>query len=367
MRKTKVLNIVATGRLSGAEKVIADICTNLSPEFEAYAICAGEELKNYYEEKGIKTFIADISKLNPSEIGKIKKIIKDENIDIVHAHDVKPSIAGYLAARSLKVPVISHIHVNYLWMKDNKIMTLIDRYFRNKYRLSIACSELVRDYYLENNSKVQPQSVLYLDNAFNFSEFEKVNIVDKDKFKDQLNVNKDKYIFGFLGRLIAVKGADLLIKSFANIASKNDDAMLMIVGDGEERSKLEELVKQLNIEDKVYFAGYQKNVYDYMNIFDCFILPSIREGLPIAVLEAMAMKKPVISTPVAGLAKLIKNKQNGIMLTKRTEDELTESMTMLYENRQLGVEIGENAHNYLIENYNIKAYINRLEEIYKSI
>ncbi|MBK1810278.1 glycosyltransferase family 4 protein [Clostridium sp. YIM B02505] len=367
MSKINILHVVATGRLSGAEKVIADISTNLNENYQCYAVCSGEELKKYYEEKGIKSFIININKLNPFEINKLSKLIKEYNIDLVHGHDVKPSIASYIAAKRHGVPMISHIHVTYTWMKTNKIMKSIDAYFRNRYDLSIACSELVKDYYEENNTSADRDKIVYLDNAFNFNEFNKVVVSDKSEFKKKLGINEEKFIFGFLGRLIAVKGADLLIKSFSVVAKTNENAQLLIVGDGDEREQLEELTKQLNLEDRVIFAGYQKNVYDYMNIFDCFVLPSVREGLPIAVLEAMAMKKLVISTPVAGLAKLIKNGENGIMISERSEEELVNSMLYIYDNADIRSSIESNAYNYLKENYNIDDYVKNLEKYYQKV
>lgn len=367
MTASRVLHIVATGRLSGAEKVVSDICTNLSEDFQSIAVCAGEELKEYYDGKNIETYVIDISRLSINEIRKLKQLIKDKRIDIVHSHDVKASIAGYLAAKAFKVPVVSHIHVTYLWMKKLGPLKIIDQYFRNKYTKSLACSEMVRDFYLEHNKKALQGKIEYLDNAFNFNEFNKIEPKDKESFKQQLGIDKDAYIYGYLGRLLEVKGADLMIDSFYDIQNKVDNSILLIVGDGPEREKLEAKVKEYGIENKVIFAGYQKNVYDYMNAFDCFILPSIREGLPIAVLEAMAMRKPVLSTPVAGLKKLMKNEFNGLVLRERSRKDLSEAMIKINEDKELSKNIAENAYKHLDENYNINTYVRKVERLYKDV
>jgi glycosyltransferase involved in cell wall biosynthesis len=358
---------VATGRLSGAEKVVSDICTNLNSEFTPVVVCSGEELSNYYMDKGIKSEIIDISKLSIFEIKKLKKLIIKENINLIHAHDVKASIAAYLAGSSLRIPVVSHIHVTYLWMKKLSPLKFIDKYFRNKYNVSLACSELVRDFYLENNNKIDKDKIIFLDNAFNFNEFNKISPRDAKEFKRELNIEGDIFVYGYLGRLLEVKGADLMIDSFYQIQKKLDKVMLLIVGDGPEREKLQSLVDGYGINDKVIFTGYRKNVYDYMNIFNCFILPSVREGLPIAVLEAMAMRKPVITTPVAGLKKLIKNGFNGIMLEQRTKEKLYEAMVDINVNRDLGNSISENAYNYLYEHYHIDRYVRNVENLYRHV
>lgn len=367
MKSYKVLHVVATNTLSGAEKVVSDICTNLDKRYIPIIICAGDPLKSYFEERGLKVYVADLSKLNPLEIMKVRNVIDKEEIDIVHGHDVKPTIGGYLASRKRKIPVISHIHVTYLWMQKDGFLKKIDEYFRKKYSLSIACSEIVRDYYLEYNKSVDPNKVIYMDNSFNFIEFDKVKITDKDEFKKKLGIDNKTYIYGYLGRLIKIKGADLMIESFNKIKDNVKDSVLLIVGDGDEKENFEKLAKDLGIEDRVIFAGFQKDVYNYMNVFDSFILPSVREGLPIAVLEAMAMKKPVISTPVAGLKKLIKNDYNGIILNERTSEQLSESMIKVYNDKEFSRQLGENEYNFIYENYNIEKYVRKIEDIYGKI
>jgi glycosyltransferase involved in cell wall biosynthesis len=226
---------------------------------------------------------------------------------------------------------------------------------------------MVRDFYLENNNKIDKDKIIFLDNAFNFNEFNKISPRDAKEFKRELNIEGDIFVYGYLGRLLEVKGADLMIDSFYQIQKKLDKVMLLIVGDGPEREKLQSLVDGYGINDKVIFTGYRKNVYDYMNIFNCFILPSVREGLPIAVLEAMAMRKPVITTPVAGLKKLIKNGFNGIMLEQRTKEKLYEAMVDINVNRDLGNSISENAYNYLYEHYHIDRYVRNVENLYRHV
>ena len=367
MKVKKILHIVATNKLSGAEKVVSDICTNLDNNYTPIVICAGDPLRKYYEEKGIKVYCADISGLKLSEIKKIRKVVEFENIDIIHGHDVKASIGGYLAGRSRGIPVVSHMHTPYEWMKGRSPLKYIDRFFRKKYALSIACSKEVKSYYIAHNNSVDAEKVIYMDNSFNFNEFNKYKIADKDEFKSKLNIKDSIYVFGFLGRLLEIKGADLMIEAFNEIKNKAADSVLLIVGDGEEREHLENLVKQFNIEDRVIFAGYQKNVYDYMNVFDCFILPSVREGLPMAVLEAMAMKKPVISTPVSGLKNLITQEYNGLILDERTKKKLADAMLRMYSDKDMADKIAENAYSYILDKYNINKYMQQLQEIYNKI
>lgn len=359
----KVLHIVATGRLSGAEKVVYDICSNLDKDkYEVLIICAGDELKNYYEERGLRSAVIDISRLNPMEILKLRSLLKKEKFDLIHAHDVKASIAAAVASEKLSIPVISHIHGNYTWLESNPVMKCIDKHFRKKYNLSIACSDNVAEYYKKYNKDSFPMKVML--NAFNFSEFSKTHIVDNKIMREKLNIDAQDYVIGYMGRIIKLKGVDLLINAFRSVAHKYDKVKLLIVGEGEERQYCEKLVSGLSLQDKVIFAGYQKDKYDYLNIFDCFIMQSEIEGIPIVLLEAMAMKKPVITTPVGGIPEVVRDDFNGLYINKRDSETISALLEKLMDHEEMSRSLAENAYEYLLKNLNVKDYILKLEKIY---
>lgn len=366
-RKKRILHVVATGTLSGAEKVVSDLCTNLNRDnFDIVTVVAGEKLKEYYEAKGLKSYIIDLSSLNPMEILKLKKLVKSEKIDIIHGHDVKASIASSLAAKG-KIPVISHLHGNYLWMGKNPVMTSIDKHFRKKYNLSIACSDMVEQFYKEHNKSFDKNKMIVMGNAFNFEEFSKINLQNEESFKESNNIPKDKYIFGFVGRLINLKGVDFIIRAFAKLSKENHQAILVIVGEGEEKENLINLSLELGIADKVFFMGYRLDVYDFMNIFDSFIVASEIEGIPMVILEAMAMKKLVMSTPVGGIPEVIKDGITGILFKDRSENYIYKAMDFALKNKEETESIGLNASKFLKENRNLIDYINNLENIYDNL
>ncbi|MCM0650581.1 glycosyltransferase [Clostridium swellfunianum] len=363
--RINVLHIVANGKLSGAEKVVSDICTNIDTEmFHPLVVCTQGELVEHFKSRHVDCFNADVNKM---EISKLRSILVANKVHIIHAHDVKASIAGYLASINLKIPVISHIHSSYPWMKTKSPLKYIDRFFRNKYTLSIACSQKAAEYYFEYNKSLDKSKMIVKGNMFNFRELAQVKLQDEKEMKRKFFIDSDTYVFGYLGRLLESKGVDLLIESFYNFSLKNDKAVLLIVGDGEYMDKLKDLVSNYKLEDKVIFAGYQKDVYSYLNVFDSFILPSRYEGLPISVLEAMAMERVVISTPTAGVPEVIDNNYSGILLKERSMECLLEAMEYVYFNRDKAEEMGKNAKAFLFEHRNIKNYIVDLQKLYAKI
>jgi glycosyltransferase involved in cell wall biosynthesis len=364
----KILHLLSTKTLNGAEKVALDICTNLDKNiFNLITVCAGDEVGGYFEKEAIETFIIDIAKLNIIGIIMLRRIIKNKSINLIHAHDVRASMAAKVASINLDIRVISHIHVEYEWLKYNSMLKIIDKLFRNKYDLSLACSDKVKEFYCHYNSKCNIEKIIELPNSLNFSEFNKTHITCNVDFKNINNIPNDKYVFGYIGRLINVKGIDLLIESFSLFHEKYSDSILIIVGTGEEKQKLMNLASKYNLSTEIYFMGYRKDVYNWLNIFDSFILPSKREGLPLTILEAMAMKKIVISTKVGGIPELIRNNYNGILIDDRNPQSLLESMKYVYENTNEVCEMQENAYKHLLSNYSINNYINNLQEVYKRL
>ena len=361
-----VLHLVANGKLSGAEKVVSDICTNLDKnKYKPIGVCTGGSLKGYYEKKGIQTEVADISSLNPREILKLRKIIKHNEVKLVHAHDVKASIASALAVYGLKIPVISHLHTNYDWLKKQGTLKAMDGFFRRKYALSIACSEKVADFYKKYNKSFDTSKMISMGNKFNFKEFDGIQIENKNSFKQQLGIDKEEFIFGYVGRLEDEKGVALLVDSFYVFNKKHSDAMLVLVGDGRERQRVEAQIREYGMENKVRLMGHQSNVYNYINIYDAFVLPSKREGLPIAILETMAMGKVIISTPTdGGIPEVIKNYETGIIMKERKVECMVEAMEYVYLNRKVAEDMGKKGREFLVDNFNIIGYVKELEDVY---
>jgi len=165
----------------------------------------------------------------------------------------------------------------------------------------------------------------------------KVKKEDIEKIKKEFNLNG--VIITFVGRLIAVKGVDLLIKAVKDIKHKIN---VLIVGDGPERENLENMIKNLGLNRKVIFAGWRTDIPAILRATDIFVLPSYSEGLPIALLEAMAAGKACVVTDI-GLP--VKNGENAIVIKPGNVAELKEALEYLIENKELREKLGKNAKN----------------------
>jgi glycosyltransferase involved in cell wall biosynthesis len=171
----------------------------------------------------------------------------------------------------------------------------------------------------------------------------------------------------FVGRLHPIKGVRYLILAMNKVHEKKPEARLILVGDGEEREMLEALSIQLGIQKYIQFVGElpHEKVQTFMHQADVFVLPSLSEGLPNVILEAMACGLPIVATRVGGIPDLIKNGVHGYLVEAKKPDEIAEKILILLQNDQLRNEISQTN---LAE---VKAYaweniIDQLEYIYKN-
>jgi glycosyltransferase involved in cell wall biosynthesis len=151
-----------------------------------------------------------------------------------------------------------------------------------------------------------------IDNGIALERFEKP--VETKKMKNQLGFEEKTRIIGTIGSLVVEKGHIYLLEAARQILDVVKDLKFLVIGDGPLRKPLEEKSEELGIKKHVIFMGQRKDIPELLMAMDIFVLPSIKEGLPIALLEAMAAKRPVIATRVGAISKVIENKDIGILV-----------------------------------------------------
>ncbi len=176
-----------------------------------------------------------------------------------------------------------------------------------------------------------------------------------------------------IGRLVEKKGFPYLIKTCKILVDKNIDFQCIIVGDGPQKSYLKQLIKKNNLSKIVTLAGviFQENIINYLTKTDIFVLPCIQgkdndmDGIPVALMEAMAMKIPTISTCISGIPELIKNMETGLLVPPKNELALANGIKILTENIELRRKLGEAGRKCVIENYEINKNTDMVINIYR--
>jgi glycosyltransferase involved in cell wall biosynthesis len=175
------------------------------------------------------------------------------------------------------------------------------------------------------------------------------NGIDSEQFANgtprlrELPGFNDKIIVGFVGRLAPEKGLPNLIQAVGEILRTRSDLVLALVGEGPAKIKLQSLVSQLGLEKSVFFLGQRSDLANVYASFDLFVLPSLFEAMPMAVLEAMAAGKPVIASRIGGVPRMLSHQESGILVEPGDVRGLTDALAQLLQQPKLASQLGRRA------------------------
>lgn len=362
----KCLHIVPMNKLSGAERMALTICKNMR-RYKPIVVCGGNDLKSIFEENKIKSYSLSFSNKDIFKTAiKLKDIVKENNIKILHAHDNIASIIAYLIKRffNLEINIVSHIHSCYPWLNKKSFNKFIDKSIRKKYDYNIACGKGVYDFYKKSVDYIDEEKIMILSNTIDTKEVKEFDLSESLKVREEFNIPDNKVILGFVGRICNIKGLIPFIKELAKHKEEFDDCRVLLIGSGDEEETIKKLVIELELEEIVIMTGFQKDTYRFYPIIDIFFLPSLYEGLPMVLLEAMAFKKAIISMNVGSISDVIEDKRTGLLIKSNEFDEFVNSLIRLKDNKNLQLKLGNNGLEYVERKLDINSYIINLEECY---
>ena len=228
---------------------------------------------------------------------ELKRVLKEGNYKIVHSHINTLSVFSLCAAFAAKVPVrIAHSHstTNPSEKKKN-LLKLVLRPFSKLFATNyMACTEYAGRW-MFGNKKFNNGNVYILNNAIELDKY-KFDERLRKKIRKELKIKDSTIVIGHLGRFVEQKNHRFLIDVFNEYHKKNNDSVLVLIGQGPLVNEIKERVKSYNIESCVLFLGQKEDAYNYYNIFDLFIFPSIYEGLGMVAVEAQVNGLPVLAS-----------------------------------------------------------------------
>jgi glycosyltransferase involved in cell wall biosynthesis len=331
----KILHILSDQdkRLRPLENLVSGLDRNIFSQVICY-LRGDDDKHTKFEAWGHDVISLDISRkklrrFQPSMVFQLARIIEELGIDIVHCQRHKPTVYGALAAylTGKNLEVISHVRgLNRTRSFNRKLLNGI--LFRRISRI-IAVSNAVRDDIVSTNLMSFTDKVVTIYNGIDVEPYTDCSLT-KEQARIRLGLpEKDAFVYGTVGRLVETKGQEVLLKAFAGVCERYPKSWLIITGKGRLESELRALSAKLNIHERVVFLGYRTDIPEVLKAYDVFVLPSIAEGLPGALLEAMATSIPVIASRVGGVPEILNDPSLGIMLSPSSMDELALAMERL--------------------------------------
>lgn len=369
-QKFRILQTIRQGQIGGGESHLLSLVENLNKdEFEPIVLSFTDgPMVTRLRQQGVDTEVIHTEKpFDVSKWNKVKKFIQSQKIQLVHAHGTRANSNVFWAAGQLKLPLIYTIH-GWSFHDDQKplirkIRVLGEQLLTSRADINISVSA----------------SNQHTGKRF-FSGFESVvinNGIDQKKFdptrsfadvRQQLNIPADCTLILFIARFIHQKQPLALINAFAKAVREMPSLRLLMIGDGDEKPAALELVQQLGIQSSVIFQSFRQDVPDVLAAADIFVLPSLWEGMPIGLLEAMAMGKAIIATKVDGTSEVLQHQYNGLLVEPgNVQEALPAALLQLAGDPDLRKRLSENARATIGASYSAAAMTRQIEQLYKEL
>ncbi|UCE67740.1 MAG: glycosyltransferase [Candidatus Zixiibacteriota bacterium] len=372
-KKINVCHLISGDLWAGAEVQMFTLVAalNKAPELNVSAIVLNEgKLVSELRNAGIEVAVIDESQYGFLQIlRRAKKILGGKNIDILHTHRYKENILGALLRKNA---VVSHllqtVHGTGEPFKGIKLLkallySLLDRRYSRKYHDKIHTVSL--DIKNEIGAWISPDKIAAIHNAVDPANIVVSKTASEIRYK--LGIKGNEFIIGSAGRMVPIKGYDIFLDMAKIISADLPHARFLLVGDGPIKMKLENKAREMNLENKVIFSGFRDDIIDIINCFDIFVISSHNEGIPMVLLEAMAMKKPIVATAVGGINEIIENDVSGLLVAPGDARSLADSCIKIFNDLDQREKLGIEAKNRIEVEFTVDIQKNRMLKLYQEI
>lgn len=366
MPKLKILHVTFDMRIGGTETVIKNLVEGIdSEQFDVEILCIEPNLGPFGEQlqqQGVKiTNLNWVGGFDTKLIKAIRQYIKQNNIDILHCHQYTPWVYGTLAAAFSNVKVLFTEHGRFYpdsssWKRKfvNPVLMAFTSYVTS---ISAATKQALVEYEFLPEKRID---VIYNGIQPLVQQSEEV-----EKLKQQYSLPDDAIIMGTVARLDPIKNQTMMLTAFSKVLTTHGNAYLMIVGDGEERDKLENLVDVLDIRANVIFTGYVAKPVNHIALMDAFLLSSLSEGTSMTLLEAMSLKKPCVVTNAGGNPEIIIDDYNGKVTENDDVEAFASGITKLFAEKETIHLYGENSLVRFNEYFHQQVMNQRFAQLYR--
>lgn len=362
-----VAHTILAMRLGGAEKLVHDLAVEHTRRgARASIVC--------FDGKNYDTSILDAHAINIQHIPRrpmffdlrvlrgLCRFVKENTVQLLHAHDLSSMAYASAAGTLCRIPVIMTEHSRHYL--DGRVRRRWEKRF---FAYGLDALVEVSPQLMEASAVKDGVSRRKLRIILNGVDIAALQQADGSDFRKEIAASENHFLIGSVGRLEHIKGPDVLLEAFAAMAESIPEARLVYTGSGSMESYLRERTAALGLRNRVVLAGARSDIPQILAALDCFVMPSRSEGLPFALLEAMAAGKPVISTRVGHIPDILKHEHNGCLVPPESSDELAKTLLSVIRNSALRNHIAKQAPEIVQRQYAQSVMFNEYEALYDSL
>ncbi len=373
--RKKILYVITKSNFGGAQRYVYELATNLpSDQYEVVVAFGGAGiLKDKLEAAGIRTITIDSFQRDISlgkelrSLSELWKLYKTEKPDVVHLNSSKAVAMGALVGRLVRIPkIISTVHGWPFLEPRHKVWKLLA--WLGSW-LSVLLSHrviVVSDYDLKQKMPLQSRKLIMIHTALPPINFKSLENARTELLSDDVRISH-------INDLWLATNAELnhnknLFAAVDAVVAYNQTAQrkifYCIISDGELKKELADYIKELETEKQIMLLGYVDDARSYLKAFDIFLLPSKKEGMPYAVLEAGAAGLPTIASKVGGIPEVITDHETGLLIDPKDTTTITESLKLLSTDKDMRHKLGKTLQEKIHRKFNLSQMIEKTIELY---
>lgn len=369
-RLLNILHIRDSSGMYGSERVILTLTAKINrSQFNPVLVCLknpdgkSDELFSHARDHGIDVQAVDVSgRFDPCALRKIRNLIRSKHIDIIHTHDFKSDLYGLLASLGLGVKRVATAHGSTRDSLLKRLYLFFDE--RMTYRFFDRIIAVSQDLATQLKRKHVPEDkIAIIQNGLDTRLMEE-SVRDMTQCEPPLNVDEKCLVFAVIGRLFPDKGHRFFLEAFARLKTEFPNITGLIVGDGPARDQIAAQLHSLQLDDSVIMCGVRHDMKDIYSRVDFLVIPSLTEGLPYVLLEAMASGIPVLATAVGDIPFLIQDGITGYLVAPGDIDTLAERMRDLLMQTENARAMGLKGQALVIEQFSAQRMVRLTEELY---
>jgi len=369
IKKIRVLQTIRQGKIGGGESHVLDLVRYLDKSlFEPVVLSFTDgPMITSLTQLGIPAHVIHTEKAFDIKVWrKVKQLLKEQRIDIVHVHGTRANTNVLWAARTLGLPVIYTIHGwsfhDSLPAWNRKARILAEKFITQHTRLNITVSDSNHQTGLRVFGHFKS---LVVKNGVNLDKFNRLG--EYPDIRALYGIPAHHLVIGYIVRITEQKDPLGMLRAYATVCSNFPDLTLLMIGEGDLKAAAVRLAGDLGISGRVVFDNFRQDVPAVLNAVDIYCLPSLWEGFPIGVLEAMAMGKAVIASDVDGTREAVEHEVTGLLVPPKNETALAAAIERLIKDRALRSSLQENAGRCVKANFDVRDMTHKIETVYQQM
>ena len=364
-KKIRVMQITHDLAIGGLQQVVVNLCRTIDRDkFDVTVLCLRDmgEFVPDIEKLGIKVILL-AQKENGADyfsFMKVAKILREEKVDVIHTHNTQPFIDGTIGALLSGVKTI--IHTDHAREFPDKRRYMFAEWFMSQFAYKVVGVSEHTSQNLIRYEKISKSKIMTIPNGIDESVYN-ININIEQK-KHELGIKGNGPVIGLGVRLSEQKGITYLLQAMQYLIKEFPDITLVIAGDGLLEQVLKTEARDLGVEKHTLFLGPRLDIPELLKLFDLYVLPSLWEGLPMVLLEAMAAGCPVVATNVGGNFMAITHGQNGSLVEPKNPTLLAAEIMQLLKDDNLRKSYIKNGHETFESKFSARIMTKQYQRLY---